>query len=216
MTVCRLLIILLLASEASAQASSDSARSPATADTQGVLADSGWLTLQSNPAGGEVYEKGVLLGKTPLDRLPLSAGKHVLTIFYPSANLWNSVSERDTLDIASGAEIHRTIEFTTAARYGIFTRVPEQAEKNPGLFLNNGEEENSRVWKSYAAGATMILSGALSAYLKTHSDNEFDNYIATGDPQYLSTTRRLDKWAGVTLFISEISFGYLTYLLLSE
>lgn len=215
MKLISLLLVFCLSSTAYAQVRPDSTKS-LKVDTQGVVKNASWLSIHSNPEGAEVYEGALFLGTTPIDRLPASAGRHVVAIFFPSARFWNSVSNIDTLEVVADRESTRSIDLAIPAQYGIFKRETQTREKNPNLFLKNANQENSRVWQGYVAGATMVLTGALSAYLKTHSDNEFDAYIVTGDPERLSSTRRLDKWAGVTLFISEISFGYLTYLLLSE
>jgi hypothetical protein len=89
-------------------------------------------------------------------------------------------------------------------------------ETNPDIFLATSDHGNSRLWMRYAAGATMVVSGIVSAYLKSKSNKDFDSYIATGDPALLNSTHRLDRLAGVSLFVTEISLGALIYLLLAD
>jgi hypothetical protein len=211
-----LLIFVCLCPSAFGQAGSGSASAAARVDTPVAARNVGWLTVRSDPEGAEVYHGDALLGKTPIDHVPVGEGNQVLRFFYPSARAWNPISKTDTLVVPLHQEITSLVELGARSEYGILKSTTVTLEKNPDLFLANSNDNVTRLWMGYAAGATMILSGVLSAYLKNQSDKDFDSYIATNDPSLLASTHRLDTLAGTALFLAEISFGVLTYLLLSQ
>ncbi len=90
-----ILFILLLVVDAAAQ-------QPASND--------GWLTVQSNPPGAEIYIDSTYIGKTPIQRQAVQSGRHLLKIFYPSAAAWNALSKTETTFVTSGNEVQLTIE----------------------------------------------------------------------------------------------------------
>jgi len=177
---------------------------------------SAWLTVRSNPEGAEVYDDSTFLGVTPLDSVVTTSGIHVLRSFYPSARFWDCVSACDTVNVASFQTQSCIVQFGGAPTNGMFRYEAQESEQSPILFVVPSNTDRTKSWMGYAAGSTMIISGALSAYFKTSSDNTFDSYVVNRDPTLLSKVRRLDAWAGVSLIITEVSFGVLTYLLLSE
>jgi hypothetical protein len=194
----------------------DSTSSAAKRDTSHGSTKDGWLSVHSVPSGAEVYDGSRLIGVTPIDSLSAQVGIHVLRLFYPNVQFWNPVSSVDSFAVQSSRKNILLVRFDTAAGNGIRSGGTSLLENNPSVFLSSWTGGNSKAWVAYTAGATMILSGALSAFLKTNSDNDFEAYVANPDPNLLSRVHRLDTWAGISLFISEISFGVLTYLLLTE
>lgn len=215
----RILLLLLVVGLYAAgygQARSDSSLTTLTNDSLGRGDKTGWMSIQSAPTGAEVYDGSKFIGVTPLDSVPAPTGVHILRLFYPSARFWNAALKTDTLDV-SGAEVKSSlVQFAQSSRQEFFMNVVPTTVNNPNLFLASSQKGKNRAWLGYAAGGTMIAAGALSAYLKTNSDNYFNTYLGNRDPNLLSKVRRLDRWAGVSLFISEISFGLVTYLLLLE
>jgi hypothetical protein len=194
----------------------DSTRFVSKPDTSAGAKDAGWLSVLSDPEGAEVYDGSKLLGVTPIDSVSIRDGNHVLRLFYPSVRFWNPVSAIDTIIVIPRQRVTSAVHFGVEAGHGIFRGRTETSEWDPNAIFASQNSKSIRECIGYAAGATMIVSGALSAYLKTNSDNDFNVYIVHRDPNLLSRVRRLDRWAGVSLFISEISFGVLTYLFLSE
>ena len=194
----------------------DSTRFVSKPDSSAGAKNDGWLSLHSDPEGAEVYDGSKLIGVTPIDSVSVREGNHVLRLFYPTARFWNPVSAIDTVAVIPRQRTTRMVRFGVVAGHGIFKSNTETSEWDPNAVFASRNSTSTREWIRYAAGATMIVSGAISAYLKTNSDNDFNAYVANRDPNLLSRVRRLDTWAGVSLFISEISFGVLTYLLLSE
>ena len=213
-------ILLLLAVSVFAvgygQTKADTVKFVSKTDSGSPSKHGGWISVRSSPEGAEVYDGSLFLGVTPVDSVPAGEGPHVLRLFYPSALFWNSVLSVDTIAVITSQEKNCLVEFGVSAGPRVPRHEGESHNRNPNLFIASSHIEDTNVWEAYASGATMILAGALSAYLKTSSDNYFDTYAANRDPNLLSKVQRLDRWAGVSLFISEISFGVLTYLLLSE
>lgn len=58
---------------------------------------------------------------------------------------------------------------------------------------------------------TMIALGATSAYYKIEADNNFDEYLKTGELKYKDRTEQYDLISGITLGLTQINFGYLIY-----
>jgi len=198
------------------QGASDTAQLHAKPDAAHASAESGILSIHSEPEGAEIYQGSRLIGVTPIDSLIVMQGIHIYRSFYPSARFWNPVSSLDTVLVLSSQKNMCLVRFGVLANNGIFKRQVITPEHEPAASYSPSVADNDRSWIGYASGATMIVTGAASAYLKTNSDNYFNTYISNRDPNLLSKVRRLDRWAGISLFISEISFGVLTYILLSE
>ena len=216
MNVAVLLAGVLVNSVGYGQGRADSSHSVSNNDSLALVVGSGWITVRTQPEGAEVYDGPKFLGVSPLDSVSAQKGIHVLRMFYPSARFWGAASETDTLEVAHARESSLVVHFNASPQRRISGAPPQATERNPELFLALSRERDDRAWLGYTAGATMIVAGALSAYLKTNSDNNFNTYLANRDPNLLSKVRGLDRWAGVSLFISEISFGLVTYLLLRE
>lgn len=58
---------------------------------------------------------------------------------------------------------------------------------------------------------SMIVFGATSAYYKIKADNNFDDYLKTGELKYKERTEQYDMISGITLGLTQINFGYLIY-----
>ena len=71
-------------------------------------------------------------------------------------------------------------------------------------------------WATYAAAISMIGFGVASAYLNFEANKNYDLYVATDDQKYLDATHRYDRAALWSLALTQVSFGVLAYLLLSE
>jgi hypothetical protein len=215
-TLLVIVMIVCCASLGSGQRVGDSTKSDTTPDSSDRGIKVGWLTVHSLPEGAEVFDGAKRIGVTPIDSLSVQEGIHVLRLFYPNVRFWNPVLAVDTVIIGSSKENVSRVLLESPAMNASRGVSNQTAEFDPNAFSGSFASENSKEWIAYTAGATMVLSGALSAYLKTNSDNDFAAYVANPDPNVLSRVHRLDTWAGVSLFVSEISFGVLTYLLLTE
>jgi hypothetical protein len=218
-SVATLIVALLSASPVStlmSQVGVDSSRSKSLGDSLSIPREGGRVSIHSNPQGAEVYEGSRLVGMTPIERLPVTGGTHIFTLFYPSPHSWDAVWKSDTLVVARDQETRSIVDLAVSPKsIMVPERIPARIS-DQGLFLADSKNENGNRWLKYAAGATMIISGVASAYFKDRSNKDFDSYVATGDPSLLSSTHRFDRLAGATLAISQLSFGLLAYLLLSE
>ncbi len=211
-----LLALLFAAQCAFGQTASDSTSRDTLAAMPRLNDQYGLLSVKSRPEGAEVFADTLYLGRTPLEKINVPAGRHTLRLFYPGARLWDALVAIDSVYIVPSREkaVSLNLDSTRAAGIGsnAFVTRPDLPQTIP-LFTQSHE---NRFRMEYVAGGAMILSGALSAYLKTTSDNKFNTYIQNRDPALLDQVHRLDTWAGVSLVVTEISFAVLTYLFLSN
>lgn len=92
---------------------------------------------------------------------------------------------------------------------------PSPGAATPGE-LSAPEPNTGGAWATYAAAASVIGFGVASAYLNFEANKNYDLYIATDDQKYLDATHRYDRAALWSLALTQVSFGVLAYLLLSE
>jgi hypothetical protein len=90
-----------------------------------------------------------------------------------------------------------------------------QSEPPEGALVkeSNGTRSSFNV---YAAGGVTLIAGAAAAYFKIKADNRNADYQASGNPALRDETRRLDTAAAVSLLVTQIGFGFLTYVLLAD
>jgi hypothetical protein len=158
------------------------------------------LSIHTDPPGGAVLLDGKVVGMTPLYTRNASSLAGVWVIHKPGY---------DSLRIPPGAigQGYMTLHLEPVS--GL----------RPGPLLGDLRGPlpvATDRWPTYLSGAAMIVSGVASAYLKDQANREFDRYLLSKDPASLSSTRRLDRGAAITLAISQISFVVLSYLLLGE
>lgn len=209
-------LVVCLQFVAYGQRAADTAWTSARADSSARMGHDGWIAITSNPAGAEVFEDSLYLGITPIDKTMTGEGLHVLKLFYPTVRSWNAQVAIDSVRVHPSGQSNCFVNFGTRSSNGMFKNEIQSHELDQNVFSNSSENNASRHQVGYIAGGTMILSGALSAYLKTNSDNKFSRYVANRDPNLLNKVHELDSWAGASLFITEVSFGVLIYLLLSD
>lgn len=58
---------------------------------------------------------------------------------------------------------------------------------------------------------SMLVLGAASAYFKIKADNNYDEFLRTGDVSYKDRTNEFDMISGVSLGLTQINFGFLIY-----
>ncbi|MBI4429581.1 MAG: PEGA domain-containing protein [Ignavibacteriales bacterium] len=64
----------------------------------------GWLSVSTKPTGADLVVDGHYRGKTPLNRIELDAGKHVVKAFYPALAAWNASFKVDSVVVVEGFE----------------------------------------------------------------------------------------------------------------
>ena len=90
-----------------------------------------------------------------------------------------------------------------------------QAESPEGSLVKESSGTRSSL-KVYAAAGLTLAAGAAAAYFKIKADNRNADYTATGNPLLRDETHRLDTAAAVSLLVTQIGFGFLTYFLLAD
>ena len=156
------------------------------------------VRIQSDPPGGIVRYQGSELGATPLyTQLPsLITGELVI-----------QKDGYDSLRVSPGEIQHGFLRVQLTPK--------NESERLPDVLGVNGRISRDRMM-TWASGATMIVSGVVSAIMKDRANRHYDAYIQNNDPSDLSATRGFDRGAAATLILSQISFGVLAYFLLSE
>jgi hypothetical protein len=151
--------------------------------------------ILSNPSGAEVLARDSVIGTTPL--------------------VVKQSGDADFRVRRAGYE-ETPLDFTSASRGILSTTLNKKWQsENDDTIFKEAEVKNSSL-KLYFAGAATIVAGAASAYFKVKADNNYSEYIRTGDPARLSDVNRLDTSAGIALAATQISLGLFTYFLLSE
>ncbi|MCI0707260.1 MAG: PEGA domain-containing protein [Ignavibacteriae bacterium] len=158
------------------------------------------LTLNSNPSGAIVKLRDRELGVTPLyyrSPSPLSGTLLVTKDGYEPGNV----------SITPETVFPPLITLSPTVTNGT---------KLPDVLPPDHENGSDLRWETYAAAASMVIAGVLSAYWKDQANQDFDKYVQTRDPALLASTQRLDHRAGIAITLSHASFAALAYLLLSE
>jgi hypothetical protein len=90
-----------------------------------------------------------------------------------------------------------------------------RGEHAPNIILPNTyiRDDGTAVYTSLAVA---VVAGTISVLAKRRADAFSDTYSATGDPSARASTNKYDVVAGVSLFVTEVSFGALTYYLLLQ
>jgi hypothetical protein len=159
------------------------------------------MRIQSDPPGGIVHFDGSVIGMTPLYARSPHPG---------ASDLMIQKEGFDSLRIPLSEIRAGFVRVQLSPKSGLGGSV------RPGDILDGNGAAATDHWLTYASGATMIVSGVASAYLKDRANRNFDSYLRTNSPADLSSTRRLDREAAATLIVSQISFAVLAYFLLSE
>ena len=233
-----------------------------------VHAQVGRLSVYSEPTGAEMYLDSSYVGRTPVAESEVLEGMHRIRLFTPSARDWNAIPRFETVRVAEGEQVRKTVELGTSLTvhsipYGaevflngenlgttpLYYRTPRTVKAEiilrkqgfepktidasmpagvvtltPTDDMNGGAEvefeaapdSEFRRWGTYSSAAVMVISGVVAAYYKDRANNRFDSYLSTNDPGALASTERNDRRSAMALVFTQISFGVLSYLLLSE
>ena len=152
-------------------------------------------TILSEPSGASITLHDKALGVTPMS----------LTTDHPlSLPLALSLSHFET----------RTIDppFQSVTRAMLF---PDGTAESNRVFDGSHSIRNYSGW-IYGTITTGILSGTISVLAKTRADKYNDNYLSTGNLMQRDNSKTLDFVAASSLLITEVSFGVLSYLLLTQ
>lgn len=152
-------------------------------------------TILSEPSGASVTVHDKTLGVTPLS---------VTTDRPMPLPLALSLSHFETL------MIDPPLQPLTRARL-----FPDGTSESNRVFDGSHSIRSYSGW-IYGSITTGILSGTISVMAKTRADKYNDNYLSTGNLSQRDKSKTLDLVAASTLLITEVSFGVLSYLLLTQ
>jgi hypothetical protein len=158
------------------------------------------VSMNSTPSGAGIFLRDSLLGFTPLI-LPLDStiGRSGLTISKPG---YNSAVLRPN-DVGRGF-----VQLSLSPKW--------PGESSEDRLLETSLRPGSGRTGLYLSGATAVLAGIATAYLKIQADDRQDRYTITGDPALLSQRNRFDRGAAATYVLTQISFGIFAYFLFSD
>lgn len=71
----------------------------------------GFVSVETDPAGAEVFLDTLRLGTSPLDRVTAAPGPHALQVFFPSSRVWNSFVKARDIQVEPGNELRISLEF---------------------------------------------------------------------------------------------------------
>ena len=152
--------------------------------------------ITTNPFGADLNVGDSLYGRTPFI-LPVAGESIIISL---SKERYNPIAE--TVD-RNLPRIHFDLQRSGLAEKDAESAYLQSVARGPEIPL-------------YISAGTTVLAGAAAAYFKIKADNRYSEYQKRGDPGALDRVRRLDRAAGVSLIISEMSFFLLSYLLISR
>ncbi len=152
-------------------------------------------TIFSEPSGADVTVHDTMLGVTPLS---------VTTDRPMSLPLALSLSHFETL------MIDPPLQPVTRAKL-----FPDGTSESNRVLVGSHSIRNYSGW-IYGSITAGIFSGTISVLAKTRADNYNDNYLSTGNLSQRDKSKTFDLVAASTLLITEVSFGVLSYLLLTQ
>ncbi len=152
-------------------------------------------TILSEPSEASVTVHDKMLGVTPLS---------VTTNRPMSLPIALSLSHFETLIIDP------PLQPVTRARL-----LPDGTSESNRVLDGSHSIRNYSGW-IYGSITTGVLSGTISVLAKTRADKYNDNYLSTGNLSQRNKSKTLDLLAASTLLITEVSFGVLSYLLLTQ
>ena len=153
-------------------------------------------TITSEPYDALIYAGDSLLGRTP-SMLYLDPSVHVLR--FEKAGY----ADRNVPITADSQSIHVILA---------------PGADQPGTVGNEALEisRHRTDLPLYVSTGVAVSAGVVAAYCKIKADNYYSDYRNTGDDLHLADVHRLDNISGISLVISEISMGVLSYLLLTR
>ncbi len=159
------------------------------------------LRVESEPPGGIVRYGGVELGPTPL---------YTCLPSMVAGDLIVQKEGYDSLRVPAGETNLGVLKVQLSPRNS-----SGNSSRPSDVIGINGAIPKDHLM-TYASGAAMIVSGVASAIMKDRANRNFDSYLQSNNSADLAATRRLDRGAAAALILSQISFAFLAYFLLSE
>lgn len=153
------------------------------------------FSVHSAPPGALVTIGGRVLGSTPL--------------YYRGAETLRGA-------MRLSREGYEDLVVNPASLSGMLHLNPNREPAEAELTVESSADRAGLRMATYLSAAGLVVSGVTAAFFKNKADGRFAQYASTGNPRDLSATKRYDSYSGIALVLTEVSFGLLTYLLLSE
>jgi hypothetical protein len=154
------------------------------------------VQVTSEPQGASVISGDSVVGTTPLFLDEIAFGKRL------------RISKPGFRPVDVSPEETQTLTHSVLIPDG---SLPEPALGPAPLLI--GEPSMTSV---YITTAATVVAGVSAAYFKIKSDGYYSDFLRTGDRALIDRVHHNDVAAGVSLAISQIGIGVLTYLLLSR
>lgn len=159
-----------------------------------------FVRIETVPPGAVVAARDSAIGITPfVYRSATSAAAEL--------SLRKEGYADSTIAVVRSGELMRIV---LSAAVSPSSEVPSPGDASTARTRSDGR------WATYAAAATAIGFGIASAYFNLEANKNYDLYLSSADQKYLDATHRYDRAALWSLALTQVSFGVLTYLLLSE
>ncbi len=156
--------------------------------------------------------------------------KHTYTFLSEPSGALVSVQDKALGVTPLRVTIDRVLSLPLALSLSHFEKItlePPLAPVSRVRFYPDGTSQTDRMFESpasirnygnwiYGSIAAGILSATVSALAKSKADSYDDRYRATGNPSLQDRSHTFDLIAGSALLITEISFGALSYLLVTQ
>jgi archaellum component FlaF (FlaF/FlaG flagellin family) len=154
------------------------------------------IIINSEPFDADIFYNGKLVGKTPY--------------IFPGDLYGNVVLKKN------GYEDY-FIDLNVAKNYYFNVKLLEKPETVKPQFLPyENKLTNKRKNFAYGSLAVTVLSGSLSAYIRTKADKEYDKYLTTEKEEYYNKANQIDMYSNITLGVAQISLALFIYLMMKE
>ncbi len=152
------------------------------------------ILLRSLPHGAAVFRGDSLLGYTPL-RVDAEGGPLRVDALHHTGVDWDPGS-------------------VTRSEYLLILTPSDDATAGNVSFHGN-------TWRLPPADVLLpagvgLLAGIAAVILKQKADAEYEEYLATGEEELLSQTKKYDIYAGISLALLQLGLGYFIYRLFDE
>ena len=87
--------------------------------------------------------------------------------------------------------------------------------KSRSPLMASGEQAR-RLTPIIVASGAAVIAGSAAAYFKIKADKSYNEYLSSGSPGAMARVDSFDKYAAISLVVSQLSILALSYLLLSQ
>lgn len=155
--------------------------------------------FNTTPFDAEVFKNDTALGNTPLRFFR----DHEMTgnLIFRKKNYRDYVFDLGTYDFEKGADIKLQSKGTETI--------------NDVVYKNRGTQFNTKrsLWTIAALSGAAILTGYFAIDFKNKANDEYANYLLSGNTAMLDNSRTNDKYFAISLVLMQAAVGGLIYFL---